>query len=226
MRRVVRKLRQVVKDRRNRVNAIGKTKYFCVGRNKTGTTSLKKAFEDLGYPVGRQLVAEKLADKHYFKGEFDPIIKYCESAQVFQDVPFSWPETYKHLDKAYPGSKFLLTIRDDAEQWYNSITKFHAKVFGNGDIPTSDDLRKANYVREGWMYDAVKLHGVPDDNMYHKETMINHYNYYNEGVRSYFKGREPDLLVINVSKKDGSQKFIYFLQVDSPYDAFPWENRT
>ncbi|MGR9087962.1 MAG: hypothetical protein ACU841_12930, partial [Gammaproteobacteria bacterium] len=32
----------------NKYRVRNKTKYFCIGRNKTGTTSLKKAFEDLG----------------------------------------------------------------------------------------------------------------------------------------------------------------------------------
>jgi hypothetical protein len=97
----------------NHRKAAGKVKVFCIGRNKTGTTSLKRAFEDLGYPVGDQRKAEILTGKHYFDGNFQPIIDYCKTAQVFQDVPFSYPETYKYLDKAYPGGKFILTLRDD-----------------------------------------------------------------------------------------------------------------
>lgn len=113
----------------NPIKNYNKQKIFCVGRNKTGTTSLTKAFEDLGFVVGNQRTAERMLH-HYKNRDFKPIIKYCKSAQVFQDFPFSYPETYKHLDKAYPNSKFILTIRDSADQWYNSVTKFHAKMFG------------------------------------------------------------------------------------------------
>lgn len=204
-----------------------KTKYFCIGRNKTGTTSLKRAFEELGFKVGYQREAEKLYDRYYFDGNFKPIINYCKSAQVFQDVPFSCPETYKHLDQAYPGSKFILTIRDDAEQWYQSITRFHAKKFGkNGRVPTASDLREAFYIRKGMPYNTVRLHGTPDSDPYDKELMINHYENYNSDVMDYFRNRPDDLLVINVSDKNSYKKFVDFLGVNSKLKNFPWENKT
>ena len=121
----------------------GKVKYFCIGMNKTGTTSLKFLFEDLGFHVGDQRKAEILTGKFYLDQNFKPIIDYCQSAQVFQDIPFSYPDTYKYLDKAYPNSKFILTVRNDSEQWYNSVIQFHAKLFGSdGRIPTGNDLKK------------------------------------------------------------------------------------
>jgi len=195
----------------------GKVKYFCIGRNKTGTTSLKRAFEDLGFTVGDQRKAEILYGKHYFKGNFQPIIDYCKTAQVFQDVPFSHPETYKHLDKAYPGSNFILTLRDNPEQWYRSITRFHAKLFGReGKVPTAKDLKEAQYVWPGFMYNVVRVHGTPDEEPYNKEILIAHYQKYNRDVLNYFKDRSDDLLVINVAEKGAYQKFIDFLGVDSP----------
>ncbi|MDX8395773.1 MAG: sulfotransferase, partial [Mariprofundaceae bacterium] len=147
-------IRALFQSVHGRKKAKGKTKFFCIGQNKTGTTSLKKAFEIMDFPVGNQWKAEKLANRYYFGVEFNQIIEYCESAQVFQDVPFSWPETYKILDKSYPGSKFILTVRDSPEQWYRSITRFHAKCFGEGRVPLAEDLRNATYVRKGFMYKA------------------------------------------------------------------------
>ncbi len=218
---------QKSKGFRNQRKAVGKTKYFCVGRNKTGTTSLKVAFEDLGYPVGHQRQAEILAGKYYFVGNFQPIIEYCKTAQVFQDVPFSYPETYRHLDKAYPDSKFILTIRDDAEQWYQSITRFHSKLFGkNGQIPTVEDLKNATYVWPGFMYNFVRIHGTPDTDPYNKQTMIVHYAHHNQSIIEYFRDRPGDLLVINVGEEGAYEKFVDFLGVESPFDNFPWENRT
>ncbi len=76
-------------------------KIFCIGQNKTGTTSIRKACEDLGFDVGNQRVAENLLI-NYLENDFKSIIDYCKTANVFQDFPFSWPETYKHLDKAFP----------------------------------------------------------------------------------------------------------------------------
>lgn len=209
------------------LRARNKTKYFCIGRNKTGTTSLKKAFEQLGFPVGDQRKAENLHHRYYFKGYFAPIIKYCRSAQVFQDVPFSCPETFRYLDIAYPGSKFILTIRDDAEQWYQSITRFHAKKFGkNGKIPTVEDLKNAVYIKKGMPYNTVRLHGTPDDDPYNHDIMIAHYERHNREVMDYFKDRPEDLLILNVAEADSYQRFIEFIGVESSFDSFPWENRT
>lgn len=222
-----RKLKQFAVKIKKQHKAAGKTKFFCIGRNKTGTTSLKAAFEALDFPVGDQRKAEAIAFKNYFEGNFKPVIDYCKSAQVFQDVPFSYPETYKYLDKAYPGSKFILTIRDDAEQWYRSITRFHAKKFGkDGRVPTVEDLKSATYVMPGFMYNVVRIHGTTDSDPYNKEIMIAHYEQYNQEVLEYFKDRMHDLLVINIAEKGAYQKFVDFIGVNSPFDDFPWKNRT
>jgi hypothetical protein len=217
-----------LKSVKKKYKSNNKTKYFCIGQNKTGTTSLERAFEDLGYPVGDQRKAEVLTGKHYFEGDFQPIIDYCRSAQVFQDVPFSYPETYKVLDEAYPGSKFILTVRDDAQQWYRSITRFHAKLFGkDGRVPTIEDLSCARLVWPGFMaHIIIGLYGTPESDPYNKEILTAHYEKYNREVLEYFKNRPYDLLVINVGGKGAYQKFVQFIGVNSPFDDFPWENRT
>jgi len=202
-------------------------KIFCVGRNKTGTTSLKKAFLDLGYRVGDQRKAEALYDTHYFTRDFGPILRYCRSAQVFQDVPFSCPYFYVALDQAFPGSKFILSIRETADDWYSSLTRFHAREWGtNGLPPTAAQLKEAPFLRKGFAYNLVKLYGTTDADPYHKPTLIAHYERHNAAVREYFRHRPQDLLEINVSAPDSYRAFVEFLGVRSPFDSFPWENRT
>lgn len=209
-----------------RIKLLKKKKVFCIGRNKTGTTSLKKAFEDLGYIVGNQREAELLSSD-YFKNDFSNIIEYCKKSEVFQDIPFSYPETYKVLDITFPGSKFVLSIRDNPEQWYKSVTTYHSKLFGRGQVPTADDLKNATYVYEGWMwYNISNLYKTTEQDPYHKETLIQHYIKYNHDVQEYFKGRDNDLLVINLSEEDAYNKFCSFLKVKSPFKDFPWANKT
>ena len=203
-------------------------KIFCIGRNKTGTTSLKRAFKDLGFLVGDQRKAERIYDKDYHYGNWDNLIEYCKSAEVFQDLPFTLFPVVPHIDKAYPGSKFILSIRDDTEQWYRSITRFHGKMFGqNGRVPTADDLRNATYIRKGFMYRAVITDlGTSEHDPYNKEILCARYEKHNADVLEYFKDRPGDLLVINVSDEEAYRKFVDFIGVDSPYDSFPWENKT
>lgn len=190
---------------------------------------MKVALQELGFIVGNQRKAERLLPA-YRDGNFDAIVNYCQSAQVFQDFPFSYPETYKHLDQAFPGSKFILTVRDSPEQWYNSVTKYHAKLFGkSGQIPTKDDLQNANYVWKGWMWECNRLmYATPGDEPYKKGWLIDTYNNYNQCVRDYFSGdnNTAALLVINLSESGSYRKLTDFLGVDSQWLKFPWENKT
>ncbi len=224
--RIFNKSYRLLKAISNRLRSRGKRKYFCIGQNKTGTTSVKKAFEDLGFPVGDQGVAQRIADKYYFCADFQPIIEYCKSAQVFQDIPFSFPDTFKYLDQAFPGSKFILTVRDDGEQWYKSLIGFHSKVFGNGIVPSAECLQEDDSFIKGFWYKAVKLYGAPDEDIYNKEILIDSYNRYNKIVMEYFKNRPNDLLILNVAEKCSYTKFVEFLGIKPIYDDFPWENKT
>ena len=202
-------------------------KIFCIGANKTGTTSLKKAFTDLGFTVGKQSRAELLIND-YAEKNFTRIIDYCRTAQVFQDVPFSWEGTFKVVDKAYPGSKFILTVRDSPEQWYDSLVNFHSRIFGGGKVPTPADLQRSQYVWQGWAWDIVKARGVPAllNDPYDKDARIRLYVEHIEDVRSYFKERPADLLEINLSDEDSYEKFCQFIGVRYEEEAkFPWENR-
>ncbi len=203
-----------------------KTKIFCIGRNKTGTTSLKRAFQSLNIVVGNQRQAEQLL-RDYQNGKFDRIIEYCKTAQFFQDAPFSYPDTFKHLDVAYPGSKFILTVRNNPEQWYNSVTKFHAKLFAEGNLPTKADLLSAEYVWKGWMWEANRaIYNTPENDPYNKEILTAAYTKHNEEVIEYFKDRPNDLIVVNVSDKSSYKKLMDFLKIQSPFNDFPWENQT
>ncbi len=148
-------------------------------------------------------------------------------AQAFQNVPFSLPFTFQALDMRFPGSKFILTVRDSPEQWYQSLIRFHAKLFGHGNTPTCDDLKKAQYRHTGYVYEANRAtYATPDANPYDKMTLINQYNSHNESVIEYFRHRPNDLLVLNVSQEGAYQRFCEFLDKPCLRQSFPWENKT
>lgn len=77
-------------------------KVFCIGRGKTGSTSMYRALWDFGYLMGDELEAATLYDAYYYKDEFGPLIEYCKRYEAFQDLPFSAPNTFKVLDAAFP----------------------------------------------------------------------------------------------------------------------------
>lgn len=204
-----------------------KTKVFCIGKNKTGTTSLKSAMIRLGYIVGDQRRAELLVDD-WRLGNFRKLIRYVKSAQFFQDTPFSLPGTYKVLDKHFPNSKFILTIRDSPDQWYNSLVKYQQKRMNTGNrIPEKEDFINHNYVTKGWVFkNHMSIFNVSEDDLFNYKILTDHYLKYNEDIMDYFKDRPGDLLVINAADKDAFKKLINFLGVESDLQDFPWKNKT
>lgn len=206
----------------------GKPKIFCIGMNKTGTTSLAEAMEDLGYLMGYQHEAEQyLLD--WEKRDFSRIIAHCRHAQFFQDVPFSMPETYKVMDETYKGSKFILTIRDDADQWVNSLINFHTKLWSPDDEPPRKEhlLGEVERRYKGWAWDLVRLcYETSENDLYNREQLKSQYLRYNAEVMEYFKKRPEDLLVLNVADDDAYEKLCLFLDKPVTQKSFPWKNKT
>jgi hypothetical protein len=222
----VNKVRHLIRLVNSALQSVGRQKVFCIGRNKTGTTSIAKAFTELGLIVGEQNLAERLL-YDWARRDFRRIVLYCYTAQSFQDVPFSLPFTFQAVDRKFPGSKFILTIRDSPDQWYDSLTRFHALLFGNGRIPTLDDLKAADYVRQGWVYEVNRLiNNTPAGDPYNKDMLIAQYNAHNAAVMEYFRHRPQDLLVLNVATLGAYDLLCDFLDKPRAGKEFPWENKT
>lgn len=211
---------------KHQLEVYGKQKFFCIGFGKTGTTSLTKAFRDLGYRVGQQRKVI-IFMREYAKRDFDPIIQFCKTAQVFQDNPFGLPYTFQALDSAYPGSKFILTVRDSADQWYQSLINHHTRAFGkNGQLPARELYERINKIPglNRWDYEKIKFN-TPEKDIFDEEALKSIYLKHIETVHDYFRYRKNDLLVINLSEANSYQKFCDFLGEKPVYDKFPHLNR-
>lgn len=182
---------------------------------------------EIGYIPGNQQEAEELVHD-WGKRDFKKLMHYCKKGDFFQDVPFSYPYTYVVLDYCYPNSKFMLTVLDNAEQWYNSLTNFNAKRWGkNGRIPTKEVLQYAFYRYKGSPWDNNRLkYTTPEDNPYIKEDLMTFYESHNRAVKEYFRHRPEDLLVLNVAEKDAYKKLCDFLGKKTDKTEFPWNNKT
>ncbi|NBC27281.1 MAG: hypothetical protein GVY08_10495 [Bacteroidetes bacterium] len=204
-------------------------KVFVIGFNKTGTTTLSYVLKKFGFKLGNQAVAEILDIEWGETGKTDKIFRYCETAEAFQDRPFSRPELYKVLDREFPKSKFILSVRDSGEQWFQSLVSYHSKCYtkNKSQPPSEKDLANALYRYKGMMLDAKKLfYDYPSIPLYDKKSYINKYRIHNEDVRSYFANRPNDFIEINVAKTESFKALKQFLNVESAATKFPWRNRT
>jgi hypothetical protein len=185
-------------------------KVIGIGLEKTGTTTLKHALKFLGYNFCHQKDAffqEKyntLADYAVAgllkKGSLEDFYHLASNADAFSDTP--WPWLYKELDKKFPGSKFILTVRDE-EKWIKSMVKY----FGN--------IHSA--VREHFYG-----HGEP---FTHESQYRETYRKHLQEVQAYFKDRPNDLLVVNWEEDDGWTVLCTFLNKTIPDIPFPHENK-
>ena len=203
----------------------GKGKVFCIGRNKTGTTSIEKTLRDFGYKLGNQVKAELLIHD-YSKGNWKPIINFCKSADAFQDVPFSWPNTWVVLYEHFPEAKYILTVRDENE-WYKSITNFHKKKFGNGErIPLEIDLKNARYRYKGFIWDANRaVWKTPVNNLYEEKTFKENYKRHNDSIRHFFDEKN-NFLEIDLANDKSYKQLCYFLNKKPLHQTFPHLNKT
>lgn len=185
------------------------TRVFGIGMQKTATSSLHRAFQILGM------------DSFHWGAGAAPLIwqemksgrsKTLEQWYALSDNPI--PLLYKQLDKAYPGSKFILTIRDEKD-WLRSVERLFDRRYN----PTRwvwDKYPFTNHIH------AV-LYGQKDFNA---EIFLSRYRRHNAEVKQYFKYRSDDLLVLDIPGGDKWDKLCNFLGKPMPDVPFPWNNNT
>ena len=192
-------------------------KIFNIGFHKTGTTSLTQFMHDLGYKslhsvamsmqylqlgtqhncgedTGKPSDFEKLIDNNLLKHT-------VQQYDFFSDNP--WPLLYKHLDKTYPDSKFILTLRNN-EKWINSLNKYS----GTGNTR---------------MRQLVYGYGNPSNHItQYRKIYIRH----NKNVKEYFKDKN-NLLIIDIAEDNKvlANKILQFLGLDNPGITFPTKNK-
>jgi hypothetical protein len=200
-----------------------RAKIFCIGRNKTGTTSLASFFKMNGYKVGNQERAEAFLDD-WARRDFRAVIEYCRGAEFFQDAPFGLPDTYRVVADAFPDAKFVLTVRSSAEEWYNSYVTFHAQLTGSKSVPpTVADLEAFAYRgrHAGLLLKGQRLvYGYPEVPLYDKQSYMAIYDSHNADVTKYFSDRPDRLLTVNLVDGDAFERLCAFVGLD-PARAHP-----
>lgn len=180
-----------------------KNKVFCIGLNKTGTTSLGNAAEQLGYKrLGWNAKISTKLVLRWHESKFQPFVKVIDSYDAFEDLP--WPLVFKEIEKKVENAKFILTTRSDEQVWLKSIQK-HIKR-GSGWV--------GHYLVYG-SYDPFKDH----------EMYLQKYRDHNNEVRQYFADKPGKLIEMCFENSDGWDKLCGFLDIDDvPTTPFPHAN--
>jgi len=203
-------------------------KVFCIGYNKTGTTTIERVLKDLGYRVPNQARQEELVVEEMFRGNYKPLFTLCKKYDAFQDLPFSQGTTYATVDVMFPGSKFILTVRDSNE-WFESLARFHLNgILKKAGVKKLDDFcessfkDKAIYIKKNYSQNVVRKHAISVvDNkifydwslVYNKNNRIKLYEARNRAIIEHFSERQGQLLVFDVTKERDNSKIVDFLEL-------------
>ncbi len=178
-------------------------KIFGIGLSKTGTSSLAHALEILGYRT-----KDYPGIQHYSPGDLssiDPAV--LENHDALTDTPI--PSFYRELDQAFPGSKFILTVRD-MDGWLLSCKKQFT-------------VNHANAMNEAHRQLFLDLYGTT---VFDEDKFRAGYERFVQGVMAYFADRPQDLLVLNITAGEGWEKLCPFLGKPMPDMPFPKANVT
>ena len=171
-------------------------KIFCIGLSRSGTTSLHNTLVQLG------LNSKHFHFELYTENNFNAI----EDADAFSDSPI--PKIYKKLDRKFPNSKFILTIRNK-EHWLDSMKW----MFEEGKVLW------------WWGYHIHKYHReFYGSKTFDKNLMSMKYDQYHTDVLAYFKDRPDDLLILHVDKGTDTTQVCSFLGLDEATFSFPKSN--
>ena len=180
-----------------------RSKVFGIGLSKTGTTSLAQALQILGYRTKDNMGVTK-----YAAGDLSCLdLSMVEVFDALTDTPI--PSFYRELDAKFPGSKFILTVRD-SPGWLTSCRKQFTQRLAE---KQTDAHRRL----------FVDLYGTE---VFDEALFANGYERFVKGVNDYFKDRQHDLLAINVTDGEGWDKLCPFLGRPEPDVIFPKANVT
>jgi hypothetical protein len=180
-----------------------KTKVFCIGFHKTGTSSLRVALERLGYSVAGYYQFSDLAKRQALTlADVEArAIEVASGMDAAQDSP--WFILYRQLDRAFPGSKFIHVVRN-RDSWIKSAVRDF------GAHPNS--IRKLIY---GTTF--------PLGN---EAAWLDRYDQHNREVPAYFAGRPDDFISLDLDRGEVNWGTVcHFLDEPQPNVPWPHANR-
>lgn len=183
-------------------------KIFGLGLSRTGTKSLTQALRVLGYDTIHYPCDEATYNELTHGSYSLSILEEFDGMTDITTVPF-----YPQLDRAYPGSRFILTARDK-EAWLASMKNF----WGRKVVEEGEGLKKPVKMKMRRFLRAA-VYGIFH---YNRERLEHVFETHRKTVVDYFAGRPESLLEMNILEGDGWEKLCPFLGVEVPAEDFPF----
>jgi hypothetical protein len=162
-------------------------KIFGIGLTRTGTTSLTEALKMLGYSAVHCPMSYEEIDKH--ESSTDTAVA----------------ARFEFLDLLYPGSKFILTIRD-LDSWIESASSLIRS--------DKDPIWKLETRSKLW-----------GSLVFDRENFIEGYHKHHSKVLHHFRNRPNDFLILDLKATEKFEKLCSFLDKPIPSNDYPHLNK-
>ncbi len=176
-------------------------KVFGIGLEKTGTSTLGKALEILGFDKHKGFDLDLL--KRLKSGDVESLMDIAENYNSFENYP--WSFVYEQAFHRFPDSKFILTVRTTPFRWFNSMSH-HAR-------------------RKGPKEERQLVYGHSMPNLFEEEDIAFYKNHLKQ-IRDFFSEHDSSrLLEVCWAHEDGWEELCTFLDKPIPELEFPHLNR-
>lgn len=179
-------------------------KVFGIGLSRTGTKSLHQALEALGY------YSDHFSTHLLTLRDNTLQLKWKEVAHYDALTDVTAAHFFCELDRRYPHSKFILTVREP-QKWLRSCER-HFPPLARGKWPHG--VEKILRLRE-------EVYGTL---FFDRDCFLHAYQTHIEAVKRYFRDRPDDLLILNITDGEGWRPICDFLSCAPPARQFPWAN--
>jgi len=204
-------------------------KIFCVGYNKTGSTTLETVLRLYGFNLPNQPEQELRLTKRVFSTDYTELKTFINHYDAFQDMPFSEGMTYVAADALFPNSRFILSERDP-DDWFDSMNRYFRKKYlsGSDSEKITEQLvsQKFNYLFPGYNHlkKEIFLTSFKDDSnvvdwdkLFDRDHYINLYTQRNNQIKKYFSRSTEKLLIIDVTKEKNTTSICEFLNLPKEF---------
>lgn len=193
-----------------RVGLHPRRRVFGIGLPRTGTVSLTGALNRLGFRV-----------LHYPHDArtFDELKRGIGRLSVLDDydgiTDIPTIPIYRELARVFPRSRFILTMRDEAE-WLSSVREHWRRYPSHAEDETGDpDYAFRRWTRQAALgvteFDAAALGARRMEHL--------------REVEDYFRAEPERLLVLNLCGGEGWERLCPFLGKAVPRKDFPWQHQ-
>ncbi len=204
-----------------------KAKIFGIGLSRTGTKSLTAALNRLGFSI-IHYPNDEVTQEELITGKYN--FSLLNNHDGITDITMS--PYYVQMDSLYPGSKFILTVRDK-EAWLQGIER-HWERKTSVDYPYQEKSKKRllnqllglkrkqeeEKIRKAELRRFLRAatYGIY---RFNRERLYYVYDLHYKNATEYFKDRPDSLLVLDITAGQGWTELCGYLGLPVINEPFP-----